>query len=190
MHVDERVLAPVRSRFGEPRLLELDVEVGREELERVVSSGRHGRRHDVTLFIFNGDRLALIRKAHFLPGVWRPPSGGVQPGEDLVVGARREALEETGLDVALERYLVRADAVFRCGDDSIDWHTHVFSATTGDEEPEARDTVEIAAARWGTLGELNGPIRERLLATGRGLWRYRVALHDAAAGKISAASSV
>jgi len=25
-----------------------------------------------------------------------------------------------------------------------------------------------------------GPIRERLLASGRALWRYRVALHDAA----------
>ena len=39
---------------------------------------------------------------------------------------------------------------------------------------------EIAEARWGTPAELAGPIRERLLATGRALWRYRVALHDAA----------
>ena len=43
-----------------------------------------------------------------------------------------------------------------------------------------RDTEEIAGARWGTLDELAGPLRERLLATGHALWRYRVALHDAA----------
>ena len=42
------------------------------------------------------------------------------------------------------------------------------------------DTHEISAARWGTTRELAGPIRERLLETGRALWRYRVALHDAA----------
>ena len=47
-----------------------------------------------------------------------------------------------------------------------------------------RDTVEIAAARWGTLDELAGPLRDRLLATGRAFWRYRVALHDAAAAAI------
>ena len=43
-----------------------------------------------------------------------------------------------------------------------------------------RDTEEIAGARWGTLAELAGPLRERLLETGHALWRYRVALHDAA----------
>jgi hypothetical protein len=30
------------------------------------------------------------------------------------------------------------------------------------------------------LDELAGPLRERLLATGRAFWRYRVALHDTA----------
>ena len=52
----------------------------------------------------------------------------------------------------------------------------MFSATTGDEAIAALDTVEIAEARWGTLDELSGPLRERLLATGRAFWRYRVAL--------------
>jgi hypothetical protein len=53
-------------------------------------------------------------------------------------------------------------------------------ATTGDERLVPLDTDEIAEARWGTLEELAGPIRERLLATDRAFWRYRVALHDAA----------
>jgi hypothetical protein len=49
-----------------------------------------------------------------------------------------------------------------------------------------QDTAEIAEARWGTAEELAGPIRERLLSTGRALWRYRVALHDAALSQLDA----
>jgi hypothetical protein len=61
----------------------------------------------------------------------------------------------------------------------------VFLATTTDEDLAPQDTREIAAARWGTLPELCGPLRERLLATGRAFWRYRVALHDAAVAALS-----
>jgi hypothetical protein len=51
------------------------------------------------------------------------------------------------------------------------------------------DVAEIAGARWGSLAELAGPIRERLLATGRAFWRYRVALHDAALEAMRGSSS-
>jgi ADP-ribose pyrophosphatase YjhB (NUDIX family) len=134
----------------------------------------------VTLFILNGERLALIRKPQFEPGIWRPPGGGVKPGEDFVEGVTREALEETGLDVELQRYLVAAEARFLHEPDDVPWRTHVFLATTDEDELEPRDHEEIAGARWGTLDELAGPLRDRLLASGRAFWRYRVALHDAA----------
>ena len=62
-----------------------------------------------------------------------------------------------------------------------------FNRTTAPAAPTLAplDTTEIAEARWGTPAELLGPIRERLLATGRALWRYRVALHDAAMAALS-----
>jgi hypothetical protein len=75
--------------------------------------------------------------------------------------------------------------VFRLANVAVPWTTHVFSATTRAVELAPRDTEEIAEARWGTAAELAGPIRERLLATGRALWRYRVALHDAALEALS-----
>jgi ADP-ribose pyrophosphatase YjhB (NUDIX family) len=176
-HVDESVLAPVRARYGEPRLLRWEGEVSDPELALITYSP--GRRHDVTLFVTNGDRLALIRKPHFEPGIWRTPGGGVKLGEDFVEGIVREGLEELGVAVSLERYLVRAEAVFRFADEAVPWVTHVFSASTGADVLAPLDTTEIAEARWGSAVELAGPIRERLLATGRALWRYRVALHDA-----------
>ena len=178
MHLTDEILAPIRARYGEPALLEWEGEIS--ELEYDIATYDPKRMHDVTLFILNGDRLALIRKHQFPPDVWRPPSGGVKPGEDLVEAVRREALEETGLRIELERYLVEARARFVHRLSELGWRTHVFLATTADEQLAPHDTEEIAAARWGTLDELAGPLRERLLATGRAFWRYRVALHDAA----------
>jgi 8-oxo-dGTP pyrophosphatase MutT (NUDIX family) len=178
MHLTDEVLAPIRARYGEPRVLEWAGEIS--EREWGVATYDPKRTHDVTLFILNGPRLALIRKPMFPSDIWRPPGGGVKPGEDFVEAVKREALEETGLRVELDRYLVEARAVFTYEGPALDWRTHVFSAHTDDEAIEPHDTVEIAEARWGTLEELAGPLRERLLATGRAFWRYRVALHDAA----------
>ena len=174
----EAILAPLRERYGEPALLEWEGEIS--EREHSLATYDPQRMHDVTLFILNGERLALIRKPHFEPGIWRPPGGGIKRGEDFEAGVRREALEETGLEVELERYLVVAEAHFLYEPHEVPWHTHVFLATTHDERLAPRDREEIAAARWGTLAELAGPLRERLLETGRAFWRYRVALHDAA----------
>lgn len=178
MHLTEEVLAPVRARYGEPMLLEWEGEVSEREFG--IATYDPLRTHDVTLFILNEGRLALIRKHPFPPDIWRPPGGGVKEGEDFVEAVRREAVEETGLRIELGRYLVETRARFTSGGRELDWRTHVFSASTADETLAPLDLVEIAEARWGTLEELEGPLRERLLATGRAFWRYRVALHDAA----------
>ena len=101
MHLTEEILAPIRARYGEPAVLEWEGEIS--EREYGVATYNPKRLHDVTLFIMNGPRLALIRKHSFPPNVWRPPGGGVKPGEDFVEAVVREALEETGVNVELER---------------------------------------------------------------------------------------
>jgi ADP-ribose pyrophosphatase YjhB (NUDIX family) len=179
VHVDEKLLAPIRARYGEPGLLRWDGELAEDEFRLAASIP--GRRHDVTVYVFNGERLALIRKPQYAPGLWRPPGGGIDVGEPFVTGVAREAREELGVEIELERYLVRSEALFHCGEASLPWQTHVLSARTGAEELVPEDTHEIEAARWGSVAELQGPLREALLATGRALWRYRVALHDAVA---------
>ena len=187
--VNEAVLAEIRRCYGDPRELRIELEIGRAERDLVVGSGRSGRRHDVTFFVLNGDRLALIQKPHYEPGLWRPPGGGLRPGEDFVAGVIREALEELGVTIALERYLVDVDAVFTHRGERIAWRTHVFSARTEAEKLTPLDRHEISAARWGSVEELAGPIRERLLATGRALWSYRVRLHEAALAELASGSA-
>jgi 8-oxo-dGTP diphosphatase len=179
MHLTEAVLAPLRERYGEPQALRWEGEISPEEF--TLAGGSPGRRHDVTFFVFDpSGRLALIRKPSYDPGIWRPPGGGVHPGEAFEAGVRREAFEELGIEIELERFLVSSEAQFRCAGAVIDWRTHVFSARTNAEELDPVDTREIAAARWGTTSELAGPLRAAMLETERALWRYRIALHEAA----------
>jgi ADP-ribose pyrophosphatase YjhB (NUDIX family) len=187
--VDDQLVAAASARYGTPATFSMELEISRAERDLVLLSTAKGRHHDVTFFVLNGERLALIRKPQYRAGWWRPPGGGVAQGEDLEAGAAREAREELGVSIVLQRYLVRAAAVFTHEGLVIPWTTHVFEATTEEDVLAPVDTHEIAAARWGTLEELAGPIRERLLASGRALWRYRVALHDAAAEAIQERSA-
>lgn len=178
--IDDRVLGPVRERYGVPRILPFEIEISKEERDLILTTTRDGRRHDVTFFVLRRDEVALIRKPHYGPGLWRPPGGGVKRDETFEAGSYREAYEELGVEIHLDRYVLMTDATFVFQEESIPWKTHVFSATSPSETLDPVDLREIAAARWGTLDELRGPIRDHLIGTGRPLWRYRVALHDAA----------
>jgi ADP-ribose pyrophosphatase YjhB (NUDIX family) len=188
MHLTDAVLAPLRDRYGEPLRVRWEGDVSPSEF--ALAGGSPGRRHDVTFFVFDPHgRVALIQKPSYPPEIWRPPGGGVRPGEEFEAGVRREALEELGVEIELERFLVSSEAVFRSAGDVIEWRTHVFSARTPADELRPVDTHEISAARWGTTAELGGPLRAAMLETGRALWRYRVALHDAALAELTSSSA-
>ncbi|HEM62423.1 MAG TPA: NUDIX hydrolase [Chloroflexi bacterium] len=180
MYVDASLVEEAERKLGSPQVVHLEHEIGPAELAFVRATQKHGRAHDITLFIFNGDRLALIRKPMFRRPIFRAPSGGLEPGESFDEGARREALEETGLEIELEEYLLRAHVRFTDGEDYLDWTSHVFKARAVGGELSPLDTSEIAETVYGSLEELQGPIRQALLDSGRGLLAYRVALTDAA----------
>lgn len=185
MYVDAAVVRELEARYGVPRTLEMTLVMAEPEYALCRRAASRGRAHDVTLVIPRGPdsrrgEIAGIRKWSYPPGLFRPPSGGVEPGEAFAAGAVREAWEETGLEVSLDRYLVRASARFECDGDALAWTTHVFSARWLGGEIGPRDTREIAEARWVTIAALNGEMRERMLSLESAGFRYRVALHDAA----------
>lgn len=180
MYLTEEMLEHAARRWGAPRRVSLAFGISERERDMVRGSRRDDRSHDITLFIRRGDRFAVIAKPWYGPGLWRAPSGAIKPGETLEAGAQREAYEETGLAVELERYLLRVDAAFWYGADVEPWHTHVFLASAADGELDPKDTSEISGARWATRDEIQGAVRKALLDTGAGLFRYRVALTDEA----------
>src|SRR5438105_6122130 len=184
MYVTPAIISAAEARYGAPRELHVAYEILQDELAMIRASQRDGRAHDVTLFVFHGARLAVIAKHSYPPGAFRVPGGALRRGEAMDQGAAREAYEETGLHAEVGRYLLRIRARFTVGDDGVDWTTHVLSGVTDDEAVQPRDAREIRAARWSTLAELNGPICDVLLATGRPLFVYRTDLHHWAAQEL------
>jgi 8-oxo-dGTP pyrophosphatase MutT (NUDIX family) len=159
----------------------MSYEIDASEFDMVEGSMYNGRAHDVTMFIRKKDdpgRIVVIRKPFFPPEAFRAPSGAANRGESLEDGAVRESKEETGLDVQLTRYLARINARFTSEDKVIDWTSHILEAREISGKLEPIDTHEIAEAKWVSLDELQGPVRQALLDTGWGLFRYRVALTD------------
>jgi 8-oxo-dGTP diphosphatase len=150
----------------------------------VRGSQKHGRAHDVTLFIIKNGQIVVIRKPMYPSGAFRAPSGGIAPGEPFEVGALREAYEETGLVVSLEKYVLRAKVRFSHGSNRINWTSHVFTASSIGSELNPIDTHEIAEARFVTVDELMGSTRSALLASGSTGLRYRSELNDSVMRKL------
>lgn len=55
------------------------------------------RHHTSTAYVVSGDRTLLLWHARLR--MWLPPGGHCEPNEDPVEAARREALEESGIEV-------------------------------------------------------------------------------------------
>jgi len=163
---------PFLMQEGEFRLLKVSMSDGRSQAQ------------DVTLFILISGQIVVIRKPFHPPGVWRPPSGLVRRGEGLREAARREALEETGLEIELEKYLLRLQPTFAHDGEEVHWTSHVFLARRVGGELGARDTREIAAVRLVTPEELRGPIRESLVRSGLGGLHYRAQVADLALARL------
>ena len=197
MYITAETIGQLEKKYGHPQKLSFAYAMTQSELEVVLASQKHGRAHDVTLFIFdhcdhsaggNSDddvRVVVIRKPMYPPGAYRAPSGGVSPGELFEQGALREAYEETGLVVSLEEYIIRASVCFSSGGRSIDWTSHVFTSSCAGGRLDPIDTHEIAEARWVTVAEMMGSIRSALLASGSTGLRYRSDLADAVVRRLA-----
>ena len=197
MFITAEAIGEIEKKYGRPNERSFAYEMTPSEFEVVRASQKHGRAHDVTLFIFDhstrgnpddhvdGVRVVVIRKPMYPPGAYRAPSGGVAPGEPFEQGALREAYEETGLIVSLEKYIIRARVLFSNKDRSIDWTSHVFTSSSAGGKLDPIDTHEIAEARWVTVAEMMGRIRDALLASGSTGLRYRSELADAVVRRLT-----
>ena len=178
MYISTEAIREIERKYGTPSEVHLSYEMTRREFDMVRRSQKHGRAHDVTLFILKEDLLVVIKKPMYPPGAHRAPSGGINPGEDFEEGSVREAYEETGLVVKLDEYILRARVRFTHESDVIDWTSHVFTANPTGGALEPIDVHEIVEARFASVDELSGPIKHALLASGSTGLRYRAELGE------------
>lgn len=141
------------------------------------------RMGEIVLLLRRADgQILLHNKIFYLTGVFRLPSGGIQPGESVLAAAYRETREETGLDIETLRPLGVISVTFQDGLRRRFFHSWLLLADVeGIPRPED-DSEKIADFRW-VPPEVLAEIEERL----RGLppewadWgRFRALAHEAA----------
>jgi len=122
----ESEIAQLSALYGVPLRQRCVLQVGDTTIQHWFKKYRGGN-GEVVLFIRlrNGD-LLLHTKDFYPAGVFRVPSGGIKTGESLCDALRREALEETGLDVAIERFLAVLEFEFHCQGLVIPYPSYLF----------------------------------------------------------------
>ncbi|HNS03909.1 MAG TPA: NUDIX hydrolase [Anaerolineae bacterium] len=103
--IDESEINALAIGYGQPLQRHVVCEIG-EELFVTRFMRVSDRRGEVALAIErpNG-ALLLHRKAHYAAEHVRLPTGGVNLGEPVLTAVLRETSEETGLEVAVQRFL-------------------------------------------------------------------------------------
>jgi ADP-ribose pyrophosphatase YjhB (NUDIX family) len=118
----------------------------------------------VTAVIRRDDELLLTKRAD--NGEWSPVTGIVDPGEEPAAAAAREAREETGVDVRVERLVsvgVVPDVVYENGDRAAYLDLTFACAWVAGKARVADD--ENVDVRWwpvAALPAMSGSIRERI----------------------------
>ncbi len=174
-------------KYGKPAEVETTVEFKEWEWSYLGPSVSKKRFHDLTLFIHPDeakDRFATIQKPYYsvlkdISWLFRAPSGGLRPGETIEECAYREALEETGLKIQLQQFVLICKArIIVEKHSTVPWQSLVFTANAIGGKLEPQDTSEISNVAVHTVQEMQGPIRSALLQSGWGGFRYRVFLTD------------
>jgi ADP-ribose pyrophosphatase YjhB (NUDIX family) len=100
--------------------------------------------------------VLLIRRGRApMLGAWGLPGGGQELGETAEAAARRELLEETGLEVGELRLAGNVDSIDRDPEGRIRYHYTIldFAALWAGGEPRALS--DAAAVTWADLRDLD-----------------------------------
>ncbi len=128
----------------------------------------------IGVVVLRGDTVLLVRRGK--PpneGSWTLPGGAQEIGETAAEAARRELLEETGVEVGDLHFAAVVDSIRRDGDGRVQYHYTIvdFCARWTAGEPVA--ATDVTEAVWAPLDDL-APFglwaeAHRVIAVSRGL---------------------
>ncbi|NIO70847.1 MAG: NUDIX domain-containing protein [Anaerolineae bacterium] len=125
--IDEKEVAELARRYGPLERRHYILEIGERTFADWREVMRNDRRGEVGLFILRPSGNVILHAKEFYPeGIYRVPTGGIERGEDVVTAVHREAREETGLTVAIERCLGVLEYEFRYRGETLPFVSYVF----------------------------------------------------------------
>ena len=106
------------------------------------------------VIVRNGRALLVRRATEPLKGEWSVPGGMLELGEKLRDGAAREALEETGLQVAVGEVLDVFDSIFTDADGLTQYHYVLIDFLCRPLAGEALPASDVSEVMWVTEADL------------------------------------
>ena len=130
----------------------------------------------IGVIAFDADRVLLVRRGK--PprrGAWSLPGGAQHLGEAAEAAARRELLEETGIEVGPLTLVAVIDGITRDAAGAVQYHYTIIDYCARHVAGEARPGDDVAAVAWATAAELAAydltPEAQRVIAEARALLR-------------------
>ena len=101
------------------------------------------------------ERVLLIKRAYPpLQGQWSIPGGGLDVGETIADGVRRELKEETGIDVRVLDHIETFERIQRDESGRVQFHYVILDYLCELMGGEARAGGDATAVTWSTEEEL------------------------------------
>lgn len=103
----------------------------------------------VGAIVLDGERVLLAQRANEPQrGMWSIPGGGVELGETLVEGVRREVREETGLDVRVGELVEVLERIQRDDEGEVEYHYVLADYLCEPVGGQLTAGDDAAAVRW------------------------------------------
>jgi ADP-ribose pyrophosphatase YjhB (NUDIX family) len=112
----------------------------------------------IGVVVFRGERVLLVRRAHApRAGEWSLPGGLQRLGETIAATARREVLEETGIDITVGGLIDAVDLIERDpADGRIRYHYTLIDVVAECLTGEPTAGSDAAECAWFAEAELGG----------------------------------
>ena len=109
----------------------------------------------VGVIIRESDRILLIKRdKEPAKGLWTFPGGAVELGETVHQAARREALEETGLEIEMGEVAIVLDAIFHDDQDAVAYHYVIIDYYARTRGGALRPGSDVSDVRWASLEDV------------------------------------
>jgi 8-oxo-dGTP diphosphatase len=110
----------------------------------------------VGAIILDEDRILLIRRDREpAKGLWTFPGGAVELGESLEEAVKREAVEETGLQVVVGEVATVIDRVVRDDAGGVRYHYVIVDYFARPVGGALQASSDVSDARWAALQDLD-----------------------------------